>query len=322
MAARTAPDAIRDAVSAARRAPSLHNSQPWSWVFSCGSLELHADRTRALPVVDPSARQMVISCGAMLHHLEVSVAAHGFGVRIERLPDPGNPLLLASVAFVPGGASDRSRALCAVVEGRWTDRRVFGPPASAALAGLDGVVGRHAVSMTVLGADGPSRLAEATRVSAALRRHDAAYHAELFWWTGHSDEVVGVPTGALPDDGVVEVARRFPHGTLESGSGPDRAALAVLGTESDTRLDWLRCGEALSELLLDATVRGLATCSLTHLTEIAASREMVRAAAGSRGRGTRFPQVVVRIGEPSAGGVVVQRTGRRRLDDVWRDAGV
>lgn len=322
MGSRTAPAPIRAAVSVACRAPSVHNSQPWSWVFSCGSLELHADRMRALPVVDPLARQMVISCGAALHHLEVAVAEHGLGVVIDRLPDPGNPMLLASVAFVAAGDSVRARSLRQAIAGRWTDRRAFGAPPADALGGLADLLGRHGVAVTFLGDDGRSRLAEATRSGADLRRHDAAYRAELFWWTGHSHGGVGVPASVLPDGGTVPVGREFPRGDLELSGVADRAALAVLGTESDTRLDWLRCGEALSELLLEATTRGLATCPLTHVTEIRSSREMVREAAAAAGATVGFPQVVVRLGTPSADEYEVPRTGRRRVDDVWHDAGI
>jgi hypothetical protein len=39
----------------------------------------------------------------------------------------------------------------------------------------------------------------------------------------------------------------------------------VLSTHSeDARLDVLRCGEALSAVLLEGTFAGLATCTLTH----------------------------------------------------------
>ncbi len=322
MGTRTAPEPIRAAVSVACRAPSVHNSQPWSWVFSCGSLELHADRMRALPVVDPLARQMVISCGTALHHLEVAVAEHGLGVVIDRLPDPGNPMLLASVGFVSGTDSVRTRSLRQAIPGRWTDRRAFGPPTPDALAGLAEVLGRHDVAITFLGADGPSRLAEATRSGADVRRHDAAYRAELFWWTGHSCDETGVPRVCCR---TVARCRSAGSSRGEPWSPPvRRIALrwAVLSTDTDTRLDWLRCGEALSELLLEATARGLATCPLTHVTEIATSREMVREAATASGARGRFPQVVVRLGTPSADEYEVPRTGRRRVDDVWRDAGI
>jgi hypothetical protein len=34
-------------------APSVHNTQPWRYAVSRGSLELYADQTRRLRVLDP-----------------------------------------------------------------------------------------------------------------------------------------------------------------------------------------------------------------------------------------------------------------------------
>jgi hypothetical protein len=69
----------------------------------------------------------------------------------------------------------------------------------------------------------------------------------------------------------VDVARAFPttgYGERRAQTGPDRSKIIVLSTGADTSLEVLRCGEALSTVLLECTVAGLATCTLTHLTEI------------------------------------------------------
>ena len=42
----------------------------------------------------------------------------------------------------------------------------------------------------------------------------------------------------------------------------------VLSARGDTSLEVLRCGEALPTVLLECTVAGMATCTLTLLTEI------------------------------------------------------
>ena len=44
---------LAHAVRYAVLAPSSHNSQPWIFHLEGNELELRADRTRALPVVDP-----------------------------------------------------------------------------------------------------------------------------------------------------------------------------------------------------------------------------------------------------------------------------
>ena len=44
-------------------APSGHNTQPWLFRLRDDKVELYADRTRGLAVVDPEDRALVISCG-------------------------------------------------------------------------------------------------------------------------------------------------------------------------------------------------------------------------------------------------------------------
>ena len=81
-------DVIKGAVELAVRAPSLHNSQPWRWVADGGVLELFADPTRIGHSTDSTGREVLISCGAVLDHLRVAMAAAGWEASVERLPNP------------------------------------------------------------------------------------------------------------------------------------------------------------------------------------------------------------------------------------------
>ena len=78
---------MRAALELALRAPSLHNSQPWRWRLDGTTAYLYLDSTRRLPATDPHARELVISCGAALHHLQVALAA-----AVERLGCAGCPI--------------------------------------------------------------------------------------------------------------------------------------------------------------------------------------------------------------------------------------
>jgi hypothetical protein len=93
----SATEQLRFLVHYAVLAPSGHNTQPWLFRSTADSLEVHADRTRALPVVDPQGRELVMSCGAALFHLRVAVRRFGYTAEIETLPDATNPTLLAPV---------------------------------------------------------------------------------------------------------------------------------------------------------------------------------------------------------------------------------
>ena len=81
------PQAIRDAVMLACRAPSLHNSQPWHWVAERGQLHLFADPKALVQTIDRSGREMILSCGAMLDHLRVAMAVAGWDTAVNRFPD-------------------------------------------------------------------------------------------------------------------------------------------------------------------------------------------------------------------------------------------
>ena len=90
---------IRSSIELARHAPSIHNSQPWRWLMGGNRVQLYADRSRALPATDPANRDLLLSCGAVLHHARVAFAAGGWSTHVELLPDVGHPDHLSSIGF-------------------------------------------------------------------------------------------------------------------------------------------------------------------------------------------------------------------------------
>ncbi len=113
----------------------------------------------------------------------------------------------------------------------------------------------------------------------------------------------------------VDVGRNFPvthHSERRSEIDEDHSKILVLSTLDQTREDALRCGEALSAVLLEATMAGLASCPLTHITEVAASRDIVAALIDQH----TVPQVLIRIGRTPAMGEVPPPTPRRPIHEV------
>jgi hypothetical protein len=69
-------------------APSSHNTQPWLFkIVGDDIIELYADRTRGLPLVDPMDRALTISCGAALSHLLIAIRHFGYAYELELFPD-------------------------------------------------------------------------------------------------------------------------------------------------------------------------------------------------------------------------------------------
>src|SRR3712207_1450385 len=89
--------ALEAAVDRAVLAPSVHNTQPWTFVLGPDRVEVRADRSRQLPVLDPLGRELAQSVGAALFNLRVALSARGWDIAVDRLPRPDDPDLLAGV---------------------------------------------------------------------------------------------------------------------------------------------------------------------------------------------------------------------------------
>ena len=81
----------------AARAPSLHNSQPWTFRGGAFSVDVLADRTRQLRCADGTGRELMISCGAALYGVRLGMRALGHLPAAELFPDPDRPEILARV---------------------------------------------------------------------------------------------------------------------------------------------------------------------------------------------------------------------------------
>ncbi|BBZ49071.1 nitroreductase family protein [Mycobacterium heidelbergense] len=313
---------ITGAVELACRAPSLHNIQPWRWVAGRASVDLFVDPHRTVTSTDKSGREAIISCGAALDHFRVAMAAAGWDTDVDQFPNPNNLDHLASTDFAPvdyvaQARRDRAKAILQ----RRTNRLPLRAPKHWASFEpvLRSSFDNDVVTLDVLADDARPRLAEASRLTDALRRYDDSYQHELLWWTSPLREAEGIPDSALvseSDARRVDVNRRFPVDPLDERSSAgtyDEAKILVLSTPGDTRVDALNCGEALSAILLECTMVGLATCPVTHVTELESSRDIIRdLAAGA----AAVPQVLVRVGIEPEGELTPKPTPRRPLAEV------
>ena len=329
------PDTLMDteifsaAVQLACRAPSLHNSQPWQWVAEGAGLHLYVDRSRILSSTDKSGREAHIGCGAVLDHLRVAMAAAGWTANVDRFPDPNNLDHLASFDFSPlSQVTDGHRRRADAILHRRTDRLPFDAPRNweSLKLMLRDAVDAGAVHLDVIADERRPELARASQLTESLRLYDSTYHTELSWWTGHFENSDGIPRSSLvsaAENDRVDVGRTFPvsaHDERPAGIGQDQSTVLVLSTDEDTLDDAFRCGEALSAVLLECTLAGMATCTLSHLTELQSSRHLVGTLTGR----AAMPQLVIRVGEARVLGELPPITPRRPLPDVLRfhrDAG-
>ncbi|MCE3553145.1 nitroreductase family protein [Pseudonocardia sp. RS11V-5] len=312
---------LERAVRLALRAPSVHNTQPWRWRLRQRQVELHADLARHLPGTDPNRRDLVISCGAALHHLRVAAAGLGAAVEIERVPAPENARHLATIRLVDGPPDRSAAALYGQIGRRHTDRRRYSSE-PVAPERLDALVARaRGFGVLALPVTDPAvlqRMNEVLHLAAREQRHEPGYLAELLMWTHrYADARDGVPPMAVPArSGQWDQPhlQRFPSGTLAPGRnlGADGGTLLLLATPQDDTAARLAAGEATSAVLLSATRAGLATEPLSQAVEVPVARKRLRTALGLPDE----PQLVIRLGLPLPDAAPLAPTPRRPLASV------
>jgi nitroreductase len=309
---------LRECLTAAVAAPSIHNTQPWLFRPRGDRVDVLVDRSRQLPILDPHGREMFVSVGAAIFNLRVALRARGWQAQTRLMPDPAEPDVAARVVVVSSAApSPTANALADAIYQRhtnrfpFTDERVpygtleeFAGAASAEGAAL--LVADPALRNGVLGL---------TRTAENRMRTDSRYRAEVAYWTTPPGVARpdGVPLQALGPRDAREALPLRDLAVRQQGRVPVVAfepepTIVLVFTAEDTPVDWLRAGAAMEKILLTATHAGLAATPLTQLTEIPALRRLLADTFTGQ-----VVQNVLRVGYATA---PASPTPRRALTDV------
>jgi hypothetical protein len=320
-------------VGQAVRAPSIHNTQPWLFTATGDRLDVRLDPGRALPAIDPTRRQQVVSCGVAVHFAVVALAALGSAAEVEPAPDQADPDHLATIRVTGSRAvTQDDRELAGAIARRHTDRAPFlDRPVPADLVDrLQAELGRDGVWLKPVSRE-DEEVATVSLLDQVeqMEQRDPAYLAELHAWTRSDPSAPdGVPVGSLPEGQRSQrpsnwLVRDFvadptaPSAPVAAPAGDalpppvERPAVLLLGTMTDDRAAWLQAGEALGRLLLRVTVAGLAASPLTQALDQPWARNRLSHRLSLVGH----PQMLLRLGYPAGEAVV---SGRRPVAEVLR----
>ncbi len=300
-------------VEVAVMAPSSHNTQPWTFRIGDGTVELRADRTRALPVNDPVDRELTISCGAALANLVVAARARALEPEVALLPDPHDADVLARVALRPRSAP-ADEELAAAIPSRHTYRgRFAAAPPAAVLTAMAAACAAQDVTFHLVPAEHRGVLARLVAEGDRVQFADPSWRRELATWMHRRRRGDGLTVPPVVGAVTRLVVSRFDVGARTAVRDEfltrDAPDVAVLTTSEDGVRDWLRTGQALQHALLLAAASGVQAGYSNQPCQVAALRPRVREALQLAGHA----QVILRLGEP---GAVQQVAPRRPVDDV------
>ncbi|MEM8659194.1 MAG: nitroreductase, partial [Pseudomonadota bacterium] len=264
-------------------APSSHNTQPWLFWIGRETIEVFADRLRALPVVDPHDRELVISCGCAVETLCVAARRFGFAPMVTLSPDSNDQDLLARVRlWKTGQMGPPSAQFDAILHRRTTRKSYRAEPlpehlmatckAHAAAAGVN--------FDTYESPQDRTRIAQLVVEGDRRQFDDPAFRRELAAWVhstqfGSRDGISGHAFG-MPD--ILAPVARFVIRTFDVGNAvaaedekkitEGTPALGILSTATDDNDSWVATGRALSAILLELTAAGYTASFLNQPIEV------------------------------------------------------
>ncbi|HVT64187.1 MAG TPA: hypothetical protein VHD81_03475 [Mycobacteriales bacterium] len=318
---------LRAVAEFAALAPSVHNTQPWRFVETRHSLEIHLDAARGLDFLDPTRRQMFISCGAATEFARLGVRSLGKACTVRLMPDASEADLVARlVVGFPEPPTPAEQRMIDAVPRRYTDR---GPYTDESVSGLqlslirDAAGERHCWLRVVEQSDDRLAVIRLLETAEAAEASDGGYRQEIAEWQRRERAHDGIPVDRGADwasqHRVSDVPLRDFNGC---GAHPrpgaldppqvERDTIVVLGTDRDDSLSWLRAGRALASVLLVLTDADLVSQPLGPALDLPFARAQLRRELGLLG----YPQMMLRIGHGRRAPV----TGRREVEEVFTAA--
>jgi hypothetical protein len=338
-------DVMQSILSHAVAAPSPLNTQPWR-VMLLGPclLALYPDTERLLPAIDPTMRQMYLSCGAFIENLEIAARAAGFRAEISLFPSgwagmsPTQDQPVAKVELTCN-ASVGSDPLFSWIHTRHTNRRIYTareilPETFSALAGSFDQpftsFGFSADSSFREELAGYLKTALEVELSLSDRLEERLSYIRINDTTGDKrrDGYGSIELGLYGITGWLSRIRTLitPYGSknryarkllilLIEKQSESAAAFGWIVTKGNSRYDQIRAGRAYSRLHLTAASLGLSVQPMTSILEpYSGMEEVARKFRNLLGiPDTHMVQMVFRLGYSCPGAL----SQRRDVKDLY-----
>ena len=302
-------------------APSGPNTQPWKFSINDDQVSLIADFTRSLPSVDPTDRTLYISHGCLLANLLVAAEHFGFGYNLKCLPEGLSGDRTAAVQFSKEPAEQKFPDLFREITKRHTNRMKYEDRAieDETLLRLKDCVNKDGFKLDIItDKEGRTEMADILARAHKIQLGNKAFRKELASWVrpNTSDAMDGLPGYSFGYSDFESFFGSFIFGTfdmsksrarIETSYMEESPAVAVLSTQKDDKLTWIKAGVLFETLFLTATKLGVRFDLFSQPTAIPDLRSKM-----AKILDTNYPQILIRMGyaEPS------KHTPRRPVEDV------
>ena len=293
-------------IEQAVKAPSGHNTQPWTFRIKETGIDILPDFTKTLPVVDPDNRELFVSLGCATENLCIAAAHRGYETMVS-IAENGT----IHIGFTKQD-SDTPSPLFPYISVRQTNRSVYNGSiipvnditALAEKNDMEPFVGIHFFKS---GTQEFDAISEMVCKGNSIQMRDKKFKEELQQWMrynkkhqdatrdGLSYAVFGAPN--LPRFIVKTIITRLIN--EKSQNRNDRRKIAssshfvLFTTLNNTVEQWIKLGRVLERLLLKATGMGISHAYMNQPNE---EQGLSRKMAETLGIAGEYPTVLIRLG--------------------------
>jgi hypothetical protein len=305
-------------------APSGPNTQPWKLSIKGNEVSLIADFARSLPNVDPNDRTLYISNGCLLANILLGAEHFGLEYSVKCLPDGQSGDRTAVVRFSEVSSSvtkPRFSDLFKEITKRHTNRKRYEDRAieDEKLKELKSCINREGFRLDIItDKEVKNKMANLLGSAHKIQLGNKAFRKELASWVrpNTSDAKDGLPGYSFGYSDFESFFGSFIFGTFDMSGSRARIetafmkaspALAVLSTESDDKLTWIKTGILFEILFLTATKLNVMFDLFSQPIGIPELRQEM-----SQILNAKYPQILIRMGyaEPA------KHTPRRTIEEV------
>lgn len=257
-------------------APSGYNSQPWKFRISGNELGVWADLERGRNSSDPEHRELFISVGCAITNLEIAAKYFGMSYKLFYFPHQENKDLVAIFSF-EGEKKSEGEVLFRAIKKRQTNRNGYEDKliAKEKLTELEKMINISGVRLNLASKPGvKNALAKLIGESIKIWHQDNELVKELKSWFG------------LDSKGEQVKAEKERNLAIEAPT------IAVLASEKDDRLAWVKTGIVYEILALKMVSLGIQNAFFNAVIQLPGQRRKLQSLLGVKG----FPQLIFRLG--------------------------